>query len=159
MDYYSRWIEIARLEQSTSKCVINHMSSIFARHGIPETVVSDNGPQYCSEMFKEFAREYGFVHVTSSPHFPQSNGEAERAVRTVKNLLKKPCDPYLALLGYRSTLLAVGYTPSELLMCRKLRTTVPITRDLRKRKVPDHSVAGQERETKTNSQLQHSPWG
>ena len=87
------------------------MSSIFARHGIPETVITDNGPQYSSEMFKEFAREYGFVHVTSSPHFPQSNGEAERAIRTVKNLLKKPYDPYLAMLGYRSTPLAVGYTP------------------------------------------------
>ena len=140
VDYYSRWIEISKLEQMTSQCVINHMSSVFARYGIPEVVVSDNGPQYTSEVFRQFARDYRFVHSTSSPHFPQSNGEAERAVQTVKGLLKKAADPYLALLAYRATPLAVGYTPSELLMGRKLRTTVPISRDLRRPMIPDHAV-------------------
>jgi len=140
IDYYSRWIEIARLEQTTSQCVINHMSSIFARYGIPEIVMSDNGPQYDSNAFKLFAREYRFQHNTSSPYFPQSNGEAERAVKTVKGLLQKASDPYLAMLAYRATPLAVGYTPSELLMGRKLRTTVPITRQQRKPIVPDHSA-------------------
>ena len=63
----------------------------------------------------------GFSHVTSTPRFPQANGEAERAVSTVKNLLKKSVDPYLALLAYRTSPLKNGYSPSELLMCRKLR--------------------------------------
>ena len=76
VDYYSRWIEITKLEQTTSQCVIKHMSSIFARYGTPEMVMSDNGPQYASDTFRQFATEYGFVHNTSSPHFPQSNGEA-----------------------------------------------------------------------------------
>ncbi len=57
--------------------------------------------------------------MTSSPHFPQSNGEAERAVPTIKNLPKKSCDPYLALMAYRAAPLANGYSPSELLMGRK----------------------------------------
>ena len=140
VDYFSRWIEISRLEQTTSNCVINHIRSIFARYGIPEVVVSDNGPQYSSDLFKQFAKEYGFSHVTSSPHYPQANGEAERAVKTVKNLLKKAVDPYLALMAYRSTPLSLGYTPSELLMCRKLRTTVPISRELRKPHVPNYSA-------------------
>ena len=52
VDYLSRWIEISKLEQTTSRCVISHMSSIFARYGIPELVVSDNGPQYSSEASK-----------------------------------------------------------------------------------------------------------
>ena len=90
INYFSRWIEIAKLEQTTSQCVIDHIRSIFAQHGIPETLISDNGPQYSAESFRQFAQEYGFEHITSSPHFPQSNGEEERAVQTVKRSLKIP---------------------------------------------------------------------
>ena len=89
VDYFSRWIEIAKLQPATSSSVIGHMQSIFARYGIPEVIVSDNGPQYSSEVFSQFARDYGFKHVTSSPHYPQANGEAERAVKTVKALLRE----------------------------------------------------------------------
>ena len=135
VDYFSRWIEIAKLQPATSSSVIGHTQSIFARYGIPEVIVSDNGPQYSSEVFSQFARDYSFEHVTSSPLYPQANGEAERAVKTVKALLQKAKDPYLALLAYRSTPTVVGYTPSELLMNRKLRTTIPISRDLRIPKV------------------------
>ena len=88
--------------------------------------MSDNGPQYTAVSFDHFANEYGFTHVTSSPGYPQSNGAAERAVRTVKAMLVKNDDPYLALLTYRSTPLENGYSPAELLMGRKLRTTVPV---------------------------------
>jgi len=102
-----------------------HLKSIFARHGIPDTVISDNGPQYSATVFSNFSKEYGFTHVTSSPRYPQANGEAERAVKTVKELLKKNDDPYLAILAYRSTPLENGYSPAELLMGRRLRTTVP----------------------------------
>ena len=77
------------------------------------------------QMYFTLAGEYGFVHTTSSPRYPQGNGEAERAVRTIKNILDKAKDPYLGLLAYRSTPLRNGYSPSELLMNRRLRTTVP----------------------------------
>ena len=117
---------MARLSTSTSNDVITHLKSIFARHGIPQTVMSDNGPQYAAAAFVKFAQEYGFAHITSSPRYPQSNGAAERAVRTVKSLLDKNGDPYAALLAYRSTPLENGYSPAELLMGRKLRTTVPV---------------------------------
>ena len=125
-DYYSHWIEIAKLTGLSANSVINPTKSIFARYGIPETVVSDNGLQLSSEANAQFALEYGVKHTTSSPNHPQGNGGAERGIQTIKNLLKKEGDPYLALLAYQSTPLEIGYRPSELLMSRKLRTTVPI---------------------------------
>ena len=75
--------------------------------------------------------------MTSSPYFPQGNGEAERAVGTIKNLLRKSEDPYKSLLAYRSTPLQVGYSPSQLLMGRVLRTIVPTTRAQREPRIPD----------------------
>ena len=104
IDYYSRFIEIAKLSTTILTSIITHLKSIFSRHGIPEIVRSDNEPQYSSE---QFANHYGFSHITSSPEYPQSNGAAERAVRTVKDLLKKNKmhhgDMYMAMLAYRST--------------------------------------------------------
>ena len=126
VDYFSRYIEVAAMQKTTkSHEVIRALKAIFARHGIPEEVRSDNGPQYASAEFTHFAKEWGFKHTTSSPRFPQSNGEAERAVETTKSLLKKEKDPSKGLLAYRSTPLACGYSPSELLMGRKLRNTIP----------------------------------
>ena len=97
------YVELSKLSATTSQDVINHMKSIFARHGIPNEVVSYNGPQFSSNVFHSLAGEYGSVHTTSSPRYPQGNGEAERAVRTIKNILDKAKDPYLGLLAYRST--------------------------------------------------------
>jgi transposase InsO family protein len=93
----------ALLKGTSADEVIRHMKSIFARHGIPELVLSDNSPQFSAESYAQFAKEYNFKHVTSSTYYLQGNGEAERAVGTVKNLLKKEKDSYLALLSYRST--------------------------------------------------------
>ena len=84
VDSYSRYIEIARLDRTTAAEVITRMKSIFVRHGIPELVESDNGPQYSCQSFNEFAENYQFRHKTSSPYYPQGNGEAERAVKTIK---------------------------------------------------------------------------
>ena len=69
-------------------------------------------------------RKGDFQHITSSPRYPQSNGEAERKVKTVKEMLKKAEDPYLALLSYRTTPLSHGWSPSQTLMGRQLRSNV-----------------------------------
>ena len=72
VDCYSHYIEVAKLTSTTAASVISHLKSIFSRHGIPETVMLDNGPQYSATVFKSFAEEYGFNHITSSPKYPQA---------------------------------------------------------------------------------------
>ncbi len=115
--------------QNDFACVITHAKSFFARHGIPQTVISDNGPCFSSKEWQEFSVQYDFKHVTSSPEYAQSNGKAEKGVHILKQLLKKAADsksdPYLALLSYRTSPLECGMAPAEMLMNRKLRTTLP----------------------------------
>ena len=86
----------------TAANVIAALKSIFSRHGIPSILVSNNGPQYSSYEMKEFAGKYDFQHVTSSPLYPQANGLAERAVKTVRQLGNAK-DPHMALLSYCAT--------------------------------------------------------
>ena len=137
IDYFSRYIEVVEVRSMTSVHIIKHLKAIFSRHGVPECVVSDNGTQYTSEEFNIFANEYGFKHVTSSPKYPKANGEAERAVKTVKTLLQKAKDPYLALLSYRTTPLSNGFSSSQLLMSRRLRSNLPMSVEQRKPEVPN----------------------
>lgn len=129
-DAYSNYPEVEELQEDTSsQTVIRTLSSWFARHGIPAEVCTDNGPQFSSYEFRRFSKAYDFNHVTSSPHFPQSNGLAEKGVQIAKRIVKK-CDNagedfYLGLLNYRSSPLLGGRSPGELLSGRKLRTQLP----------------------------------
>ena len=109
VDYFSHYIKVAAMRKTTkSHEVIRALKAIFGRHGIPEEVRSDNGPQYALAEFTHFAKEWGFKHTTSSPCFPQSNSEAEHVVETTSSPLKKEKDPSKGLLAYRSTPLACG---------------------------------------------------
>ena len=124
-DYFSRYLEVSKLMSTTTSGVVSALKPLFAKYGIPEEVVSDNGPQYASQEFGDFAKEYNFKHTTSSPHFPQSNGHAERAVQTAKRLLKNSSDPHVALLSYRAAPLPwCGLSPAQLLMGRQIRSNI-----------------------------------
>ena len=128
VDYYSRYPEVVKLSSTTSTAVIAAMKSTFARHGLPEVLRTDNGPQYSSAEMTDFLSSHNITHTTSSPHFPQSNGMAERCVQTVKRLLKQSNDFNIALLNYRATPLPwCNRSPSELLMGRCIRTMLPQT--------------------------------
>ena len=88
-DHYSRMPFVRQLKNTVSASVIQFMKELFAVHGVPRRVYSDNGPQYASRQFKEFSDDWEFDHITSSPRYPQSNGFCERMVGIVKQVLKK----------------------------------------------------------------------
>ena len=136
------------LRSEKSIDTINALKSIFARHGIPETVVSDNGSQYISQEFKAFQHKYGFQAIKSSPKHPQGNYVAERAIKTIKSILEKEEDPYLGLLSYRSTPLSFERSPAELLTNRKLRTTVLDLKLDNYMKKEDHCIFREKNEKK-----------
>lgn len=104
VDYFSNFGEIDFLETTKPKTVIRKLRALFARYGIPDTVISDNGPHFSCKEFEEFAKRWEFEHVTSSPTYPQSNDKAEQAVKTVKRLMKRARknneDIYLSILDF-----------------------------------------------------------
>lgn len=123
------------MSSTTSIRVITVLKSWFSRHGIPSTVISDNGRSFNSEDFKAFRSEWDFHHVTSSPYHPQSNGRAENAVKTCKSLLTKARadkrDPLLALLEWRNTPSeGMDAYPVQLLYGRRTHTRLPVTKSL-----------------------------
>ena len=92
-DYYSNFIEVENITRATTAVVAKALKTMFARYMVPDMLISDNGPQFSSEEFSVFARKWGFEHVTSSPHYPQSNGKAENAVKTCLRSAKSPGNP------------------------------------------------------------------
>jgi transposase InsO family protein len=91
-------------------------------------LITDNSPQFPSGEFEKFAKEYGFIHIATSPHFPQATGQAERFVQTVKNLIKKSKNPNKALLDYRNTrapLEGIELSPAQLQIGRRLKSSLP----------------------------------
>ena len=149
--YYSRFIELGAMNKNKTISEASRvLKSVFTKHGIPETLRSDNGPPFDSAKYLVFAREWGCNIITSSPMFPRSNGEVERAVQTAKSILRKSDEPEKALLAYRSTPLRCGYSPSQLLMGRVIRSTLP-TFDLKLNpKLPElETLRRREDESKT----------
>ena len=105
------------------------MKKIFVRHGIPDTCISDNGPQFDCHEFSQFACDYGFALVKSSPYHSHGNGKAESAVKIAKNILKKSREenPYIALLAYCNTpQQGHVYSPAQRLMSRRLQDLIPM---------------------------------
>ena len=85
VDYFSKWPKISKLDNLSAKNVISYMKSQISRYGIPDELISDNGPQFACEEFAQFMKDYDIKHTTSSPYHPQANGQAERTVQTVQS--------------------------------------------------------------------------
>ena len=133
VDAHSKWVEVKAVKNATSATTIEHFRSIFAIHGLPELLVTDNGATFTSAESKEFYSANGIRHVTSAPYHPSTNGQAERTVQTVKEFLKKPSSEPLEarlsrfLFRYRITPhTTTGVSPAELLMGRRPRSRLDL---------------------------------
>ena len=141
VDAHSKWIEATIMTSTTAAATVKELRRWFARYGLPETVVSDNGPQFVAEDFFAFLTENGVRHVQTAPYHPSSNGLAERAVQTVKTgIIKMSGDLEVRLqkllMRYRLTPQATtGCAPSELMLKRRIRSKLDQIRPDINRKV------------------------
>ena len=137
VDYFSNFIELDYLPDTSSLTVIRKLKMHFARHGVPNCLVTDNGPQYISSEFRQFAATWKFKHVTTSPRYPEANGKAESAVKTFKSIMKKSLlsmsDPYPGLLDHRNIpTAATGMSPCQRPFGRRTKTLLPLLESLLK---------------------------
>ena len=122
------------MSSTTAVCTITVLRETFARFGIPEQLVLDNGPQFQSDEFKQFMTTNRIKHIRSSPYHPASNGAAERMVQTLKHALKADhkrgvsLEKSLAnfLLHYRTPNVTTGVSPCTLMMNRDLQTRLDL---------------------------------
>ena len=137
IDSHSKWVEVFPMQKTTSSKTIDVLRGLFSAYGFPEEIVSDNGPQFCSEDFTQFLKNNGVKHTRVPPYHPASNGAAERTVQIVKRALVKqmldqnPKKRQLSLshklanflITYRNTPhTTTGQTPAELFLKRKPKT-------------------------------------
>ena len=88
VDAHSKWTEAVPMTTITASRTIKALQALFARYGLPEQLVSDNGPQFTSDDFAQFMRANGIKHILCAPYHPSSNGLAERFIQTFKRVMK-----------------------------------------------------------------------
>lgn len=131
VDAFSKWPEVYSTKSTTSNITISFLKDVFSRFGNPETIVSDNGSQFNSDIFKLFCIENNIQHLFSPAWHPQSNGQAERFVDTFKRGFKKLNGEanksealQMFLKGYRSTPnpnTPNGKSPADVMLGRPIR--------------------------------------
>lgn len=162
VDAHSKWVDAHIVPSTSASAAIDKLRVVFATHGLPHTIVSDNGAAFTSSEFHQFLKQNGIEHVRSAPYHPSSNGLAERAVQTVKEGVRKmtgPLEVRLArlLFKYRVTPQATtGISPAELLMGRRLRTHLDLLHPSLKERVQRGQIA-QESRTQRHAMRQFTP--
>ena len=86
IDYTSRFSVVKKITSMTAQHIAGQMKLVFSEYGLPETIISDNGPSYSAEAFHKLIKDYSVNHITSSLYYPQSSGLAKKYVQIVKNL-------------------------------------------------------------------------
>ncbi|XP_053681614.1 uncharacterized protein K02A2.6-like [Sabethes cyaneus] len=129
VDHYSDFFEINLLKDLSPESVIDACKQNFARFGVPQRVVTDNGTNFANQKMAKFASDWDFELATSAPHHQQANGKAESAVKIAKNLMKKSdesgTDFWYALLHWRNIPNKIGSSPAARLLSRSIRCGVP----------------------------------
>uniref|UniRef100_A0A5S6Q373 RNA-directed DNA polymerase n=1 Tax=Trichuris muris TaxID=70415 RepID=A0A5S6Q373_TRIMR len=150
VDAYSKWLEVKRMTSTTAANTIKVLRELFATHGLPDSIVSDNGPQFTSDEFQRFCKDNLITPIRVSPYHASSNGQAERMVQTTKDSLAKMLhgswEKRLArflLASHVTPSTTTGLSPAELLMGRKLKICLD-------RLHPDYAV---ERQLKQDAHL------
>ena len=134
VDYTSRFPIVRELKSMSAQHIAEHFKLIFLEYGWPDTLVSDNRPCYVAETFTNLMKEYTVNHITSSPHYPQSNGLAEKFVHIVKNLFYKAkeegTDIHKCLMIYHNINTPIESTsksPMQMLQQRSARSQLPMS--------------------------------
>ncbi|XP_033014637.1 uncharacterized protein K02A2.6-like [Lacerta agilis] len=129
VDSHSKWLEVTPTSTTSSRAAINSLRKLFATHGLPDTLVSDNGTAFTSAEFQEFVSKNRIRHVRSAPFHPATNGQAERMVRTTKDALRRIIQgdwtlrlSEFLLAQHITPSATTGRSPAELLMGRRLTT-------------------------------------
>ena len=135
VDSYSKWLDVTLVKTTSTQCAIDSLRLLFATHGLPKTIVSDNGSAFTSDIFRTFCKSNFINLIFTAPYHPSSNGQAERMVKTTKiNLQKMFFELSVVndqvwkhslarfLLTQHITPAYDGLSPSEMLMNRRLRT-------------------------------------
>ena len=152
VDAYTKYPCIHTTQSVSSKSTMELLDVDFAHFGYPHTIVTDNATTFKSEEFQEFCKQRGIVHLTGAPYHPATNGAAERLVQTLKQFLRKSSKPPKSalqdfLMQYRRTPLSIGYSPSELLNNRQMRTKIDTLLPS-----PAHLAQGKQAKETTKSQ-------
>ena len=130
VDYYSRFLEVEIMRQTTTEAVLKQLMVMFARHGYPATIMCDNGKQVMWDEFNVWMQTNGITVVHSAPIWPQANGEIERQnlniIKRLKIAQAEGKDWKQELLNFLSTPhTSTGVSPAEMLFGRKLKTKLP----------------------------------
>ena len=128
----------------TAANVISVTKAHFVRYGVPDKFLSDNGPQYISQEFVNFAKEYDFKLITRSPYYASATGKAESCVKEAEMTLKKS-DLLTGLLDHRNTpTQGMTYSPAQRFLCQRAKSTLPMSTTLLGQSVSPVASVGDE---------------
>ena len=126
-DYFSKFPFLFQVKTMSFANLKDHLEELFSVEGIPDEIMSDNGPPFNGKEFSSYLKGLGIRHTTSSPNYPRSNGFIERQIQAMKRLIEKANSTgrshQEALTGLRAQPLGDGLPlPSEILHGRSLVT-------------------------------------
>ena len=166
VDSHSKWIEVAHMTSTSAKSTIDQLRVWFAAYGLPEEVVSDNGPQFIASEFVDFLKQNGVKQTLAAPYHPSSNGAAERTVQTLTQALQKEAERVRrgapkrslkhqlanCLFQYRNTPHSVtGVTPAELFLKRNPRTKFSVLKPNMEMHIQNQQGKLQQQHDKSNA--------